>query len=408
MSTLHAVAIPKWGIEMVEGTVAGWLSGEGEPVARGDELCEIESDKIVNALEAPAGGVLARIVVGEGETCKVGTLIGVIAPADTAAADIDAFIAAYVIPEHSGDQEDDTAVVAAPARADTAPAPAATGAGRRRVSPVIRRLAEQLGVDLDGVTGSGRNGRITREDVERAAGNSAAGDPVAAANGNPATVSTLTGARRTAARRLAEAKQTVPHFYLNVDVELDALLAACADPGGPQGTPVTVNDLLLAATARALMAVPEVNAQLHGDEVHQFRHADIAIAVATDRGLLTPVLRRADTLSPAELAAASKTLIARTRAGELQRGDLDDGTFTVSNLGMFGVTRFDAIVNPPQVAILALGEARPRPVVRAGAVTTATVMAATLSCDHRVVDGALGARFLAAFREAVERVTANG
>ncbi|MEO0996897.1 MAG: dihydrolipoamide acetyltransferase family protein [Pseudomonadota bacterium] len=407
MSTLHAVAIPKWGIEMVEGTVASWLSGEGDQVDKGDEICEIESDKIVNALEAPAGGVLARIVVADGETCKVGTLIGVIAPADTDAAAIDAFVEAYEVPEHSGDKDDDTAAATAPARADSAPAASADGS-RRRVSPVIRRLAGELGVDLDTVTGSGRNGRITREDVERAAGGAPAAEPATAPGDNPVTVSALTSLSRTAARRLVEAKRTVPHFYLNVDVELDALLAARAGLSESAGTRITVNDLLLAATARALMAVPEVNARLLDDEIHQFRHADIAIAVATDRGLLTPVLRRADTLSPAELAAASKTLIERTQAGELKHGDLDGGTFTVSNLGMFGVTRFDAIVNPPQVAILALGEARPRPVVRDGAVTTATVMAATLSCDHRVVDGALGARFLAAFREAVECVAVNG
>ena len=206
----------------------------------------------------------------------------------------------------------------------------------------------------------------------------------------------------TIARRLVESKQSIPHFYLGAEFVVDRLLAARESLNAEGGPRVSVNDLLVCCTARALADVPGVNAHLVNDEIHEFADISIAIAVATERGLLTPVLTSVGAMSPREIAAATKALVEKTNAGRLERGDLEGGTFTVSNLGMFGIRQFDAIINPPQVAILALGEARPTVIAADGQPTIATVMAANLSCDHRAVDGALGARFLAALKQHVE------
>jgi len=378
MSNIYPIAVPKWGIEMVEGTISTWSFKEGDSVRKGDEVFEMESDKIVNVWDCPVDGVLRRILAQEGDTHPVGALLGVIAGADVADADIDAFISAFG--QSAG---------AASAEETHAPAPPALGGAEdanTRSSPAVRALARELGVDLNTVTGTGRRGRITEEDVKAATGGSAAPQGV--------EVVPLSATRKTIARRLTEAKQQIPHFYLTVDYRLDGLLAHRKTLNDDGGQKVSVNDLLVWCVARALVKEPRVNVNLVGDDIHFFRNANIAVAIATDDGLYPATVYGAQSLSPREIAAKVAELAARAGSGTLTREDITGGTFTVSNLGMYGVSSFTAIINPPMGAILALGRAQERVVVENGAPAVATVVSATLSCDHRVIDGAVGAQFL--------------
>lgn len=404
--------MPKWGIEMTEGTITGWRVGEGQRVERGAEILDVETEKIVNAVESPAGGVLRRILAADGETRAVGALIGVIAEERTSDADIARFVESFVAAVVSFDPNA-AAAAAEPAAAAAMSGATGTASDEGRISPIARRVAERLGVDLAKVTGTGRNGRISKEDVETfaarggaaqgAAAQEAAAPPVAPA---PDSTAAAPGVRRirmsarrgTIARRLLESKQSIPHYRLELDVDFGPLLQhrrALTD--GAAGR-VTVNDLLLRAAALALVQHPMVNAQLEGDEIVQFENADIAIAVAAEAGLVTPILRRANLKSVAAIARESRDLIDRARRGSLLREEISGGSFTISNLGMHGVTRFDAIINAPQVAILAVGAVSQRPAVRSGALAVAELATLTLSADHRVVDGAVGAAFLTTLR----------
>jgi pyruvate dehydrogenase E2 component (dihydrolipoamide acetyltransferase) len=396
-SAIHPVAMPKMGIEMVEGTIAGWRKSVGDSVAAGDEVVEIESDKIINVWESPVDGVLRRCLAEDGEVLKVGALLGVIAAADVADAEIDAFMASFGGPrELSAAATSAPAVATAPVTAvTTTPRVEASGSdeGARRVSPVVRRLAEELGVDLERVQGSGRNGRITTEDVERAAHAGTTPAP-AAAGAAPEERIALSATRKTIARRLTEAKQQIPHYYLDTEYALDGLLAHRKRLNAEGGTRVSVNDLMIWCVARALLREPRLNITFDGETVTRHAHAHVSIAIATDDSLYAATIRNADTLDPAAIGSAAAALADRARRGALGREDITGGSFTVSNLGMFGVTRFTAIINPPMGAILALGKAEPRPVVREGEIRVATILNATLSCDHRVIDGAVGARFL--------------
>jgi len=413
--------MPKWGIEMTEGTITGWRVGEGQRVERGAEILDVETEKIVNAVESPAGGVLRRILAAEGETRAVGALIGVIAEERTSDADIARFVESFVAAVVSFDPK--AAAMAPTAMATTAMATTAvsgTASDEGRVSPIARRVAERLGVDLAKVTGTGRNGRISKEDVETFAAQSGAGaQGSAAAQGTAApapaapTVAApgfrrvrMSARRGTIARRLLESKQSIPHYRLELDVDFGPLLQhrrALTDGAGGR---VTVNDLLLRAAALALIQHPMVNAQFEGDEIVQFENADIAIAVAAEAGLVTPILRRANLKSVATIARESRDLIDRARRGSLHREEISGGSFTISNLGMHGVTRFDAIINAPQVAILAVGAVSQRPAVRSGALTVAELATLTLSADHRVVDGAVGAAFLTTLRDLLDKPAA--
>lgn len=428
-AVINAVTMPKWGIEMTEGTITGWRVGEGQRVERGAEILDVETEKIVNAVEAPAGGVLRRILAGDGETHAVGALIGVIAEEQTSDADITRFIESFVAAVVSFDPG---AAVVPPAEPAAARAAAtntgavamtrgateatmvatatatANAADEARVSPIARRVAERLGVDLSKVTGTGRNGRISKEDVETFAAQAGAAPAVTPA----ATASTavhrirMSARRGTIARRLLESKQSIPHFRLELDVDFGPLLQHKRAQSQATLDKITVNDLLLRATALALVQHPMVNAQLEGNEILQFENADIAIAVAAQAGLVTPILRRANHKSVATIAKESRDLIDRARRGALLREEISGGSFTVSNLGMHGVTRFDAIINAPQVAILAVGAVSQRPVVRDGALAVAEVVTLTLSADHRVVDGAVGAAFLSTLRGLLENPAA--
>jgi pyruvate dehydrogenase E2 component (dihydrolipoamide acetyltransferase) len=407
---IFPITMPKWGIEMQQGTITEWHAVPGGALAKGAPLLDVETEKIVNSVEAPVAGTLRKIVAETGSTESVGALIAVFADASVPDAEIDAFIAGFKPADASFDHADaPTAPTAAPAAVDAA------ADGEARISPIARRIAERLGVDITQVKGTGRNGRVSKEDVEAYAasiGVHADGAPVAApaagsaaAPGDGVVREKMTSMRATIARRLLESKQAIPHYRLAADVDLTALLARRAALRAA-GTEVSVNDLLVRACALTLVKHPAVNAQLQGDEVHKFPHADIAVAVATDGGLVTPIVRSADTKSAAQIGAETGDLATRARSGKLTREEITGGTFTLSNLGMFGIDRFDAIINPPQVAILAVGAGADRVIARGGSVVVAKVATLTLSCDHRVVDGAIGAQFLQALRQTIESADA--
>jgi pyruvate dehydrogenase E2 component (dihydrolipoamide acetyltransferase) len=389
---------------MVEGTISTWNKREGDSIAKGEDVFEMESDKIVNVWDSPVAGVLRRIVVQEGDTRPVGALLGVIAAADVEEAVIDTFIASFTssAAKTAGDTGEAESGTAPAARAGQGGDDAAT-----RSSPSVRRLAQELGVDLNAVTGTGRRGRITDDDVRAhataTAGASANDDGGSDDRASPGAVDVkpLSATRKTIARRLTEAKQQIPHFYLTVEYELDGLLQhrkALNDGGGQK---VSVNDLLVWCVARALMREPRVNVNLVGDDIHQFRSANIAVAIATADGLYPATVYGAEALSPQAIAAKVAELAERANSGALTREDISGGSFTVSNLGMYGVNNFTAIINPPMGAILALGRAQQQVVVKAGAPAVATVVNATLSCDHRVIDGAVGAQFLQVLGEEI-------
>lgn len=398
---IHAIAVPKWGIEMVEGTLNSWSKELGDQVGVGEEILELESDKIVNMLEAGGDGVLRRQLAEPGQTLLVGQLLGIIAAVSVDDAEIDKFIADWQATE---------AAKSGPAAASKAPAPVprrdsarreADQAGEStrsvRVSPVVRRLAAELGVDLASLTGTGRSGRITKEDVEAAAASGPASEtPSEPADPNPVTEEPMTGMRRTIARRMQGAKQTIPHFYLTVDLPLEGIRAERAKLNqAQQEGRVSVNDLIIWCIARALKDVPEMNVQCADDErILRFEDADIAVGVATERGLITPVVKKADSKSIREIATEMAELSAKAREGRLTMDEISGGTFTISNLGMMGVREFTAIINPPQAAILAVGKSEQRVVVEEGEMRVGERMTVTLSCDHRVIDGAVGARFL--------------
>lgn len=455
MVQLKAFTMPKWGIEMSEGTVAEWMVEEGKPFARGDVLALIETDKITNEVEAEADGCFVRLVAQAGETYPVGALLGVLGPPDAAAADVDAFVVAFkpVDASMSGAKGEDVPSPAPP------PTPPASIPDHVAISPAARSAAEASRIDVSTLSGSGRKGRITRQDVDKAlAGQSASAlkGPIAVAGQEAAFASPLarriavqngidlaqvagtghkgriskadvlalvvpepapllrahsvpapagsvevipmSGMRRTIAARLTEAKQTIPHFYLRRRVRADRLIALREQ----QGKRASVNDYLVRAVALALCEVPEVNIQVHGHEIHRFAHADVAVAVATPRGLITPILTGADDLDVLEIGVRLGDLAQRARAGKLQPHEYQGGSFSVSNLGMFGVEQFDAIINPPQGAILAVGKARPEPVDDNGAIRIVPVLYLSLSCDHRAIDGADGARFLEALSALIE------
>ena len=415
MSSIQGITMPKWGIEMQEGTINAWNFTVGQPVAKGDALLDVETEKIVNTVESPAAGTLRRILGDVGDTIAVGALVGVFAEASVSDAEVDAFIANFKGADTSfepstGSDSAPVAAAATPAPA-VAAAPASEDSGETRVSPIARRVAEKLGVDVSKVVGTGRNGRVSKEDVEAyhaaqaggAASGGVASTPAPADDGstNPATREKMTSMRLTIARRLSESKQTIPHYRLAAGVDFTALFARRAELVAA-GQKVSVNDLLLRGVALTLGKHPQLNAHFAGDEVVKFARADVCVAVSTDGGLSTPVLRDVANKTAAEVASGVADLAQRARNGKLVREEITGGTFTVSNLGMYGIDQFDAIINPPQVAILAVGAARERVIARSGAAVVAKVATLTLSCDHRVVDGAVGAAFLADLRACLE------
>lgn len=385
--------MPKWGIEMEEGVIREWCVREGQKVNQGELLAVIETDKIANDVELEFTGTLRRLVGNAEDAYKVGALIAVFADDDVTDAEIDAFVSNFKGVDASFAHAD---IGAASAPVTNPPTAIPDGLS---VSPKAAELARTLGVDLSGVTGSGRNGRVSLQDVEQAAKRQGLFNGADEIADNPYTVIKLTAMRRTIAKRLTEATQTIPHFYLRTVVSITSLIGMRqqARDGGAD-TP-SINDYLIKASAFALMKEPEVNSHFMGDEIHQFRRADISVAVAVPGGLITPVVRGADQKSVSAIAVEMRDFAERARAGTMAQEEYQGGTFSLSNLGMYGVTSFDAVVNPPMAAILAAGTIQRAP-TEAG--DFESVMHLTLSCDHRAIDGALGGRFLQALKFALE------
>ena len=429
------ILMPALSPTMEEGTLAKWLVKEGDTVNSGDLLAEIETDKATMEFEAVDEGVIGKILIPEGsEGVKVNTAIAVLLADGESADDIGSAPAAAPAAAASDAGADEAPKADAPAPT-AAPAAPATGDGKRVfASPLARRIAADKGVDLTTLTGSGPHGRIVKADVEGASASAPASAPAAAPaaasapaaapapaapsadaiarmyEGREFTEVKLDGMRKTIAARLTEAKQTIPHFYLRRDIKLDALLKFRSQLNKQlesRGVKLSVNDFIIKAVANALQQVPDANAVWAGDRVLKMQASDVAVAVAIEGGLFTPVLQDADMKSLSALSAQMKDLAARARDRKLAPQEYQGGSFAISNLGMFRIDNFDAIVNPPHAGILAVGTGVKKPVVGDdGELTVATVMSVTMSVDHRVIDGALGAELLAAIVENLENPVA--
>ena len=453
------LTIPALSPTMEEGALNKWLVKEGDAVRAGDIIAEIETDKATMEFEAVDEGRIGKLLVGEGEEgIPVNTPIAVmleegedddalsgytpepgqVTPGDGAAdADADAPPAATPAGGGTGSEKaaaDKAATAKQPtegaakeARTDVSPSVRREKGARVFASPLARRIAAQNNLDLAAITGSGPNGRIVKRDVEAAREAGVAAKPekaeaVATRPPEPAAAAAAlpfaegsyeevkhTPMRKTIARRLTLSKQTIPHFYLTIDCALDALMALRRDlneraprEGDAPAYKLSVNDFIIRASALALRRTPEANASWTDSAMLRHKHADIGVAVAIEGGLITPIIRAAETKGLAELSNEMRDLAARARARKLKPEEYEGGTFSISNLGMYGISEFSGVINPPHSMILAVGAAEQKPVVKDGAVAVATVMHCTLSCDHRVVDGALGAEFLKVFKGFIE------
>ncbi|MBW4034919.1 MAG: pyruvate dehydrogenase complex dihydrolipoamide acetyltransferase [Proteobacteria bacterium] len=422
------ILMPALSPTMTEGTLAKWLKNEGDTIKSGDVIAEIETDKATMEVEAVDEGVLGKILVAAGtEGVAVNAPIALLVDAGEA------------VPSAAPEPATKAETPAPKAATEATPAPAPRGepkanghdtsdhGARIFASPLARRMAQQAGLNLAGITGSGPNGRIVKADIDAARGQTPAApanvpqaaaapvaSPAASLAPKPAEITAPHDAvphssmRKVIAKRLQAAKQTIPHFYLSMDVELDALLKLRADlnaqspKDGAGAFKLSVNDLIIKASAIALRRVPAANASFTDDAMIRYHDVDISVAVAIPDGLITPIIRKADQKGLAAISNEMKDLAARAKSGKLKPEEFQGGSFSISNLGMFGITSFSAIINPPQGAIIAIGAGEKRPVVRGAELAIATVMTVTLSCDHRVVDGAIGAEFLAAFKSIVE------
>ena len=436
--------MPALSPTMEEGTLAKWLVKEGDTVAAGDLLAEIETDKATMEFEAVDEGTIAKILVSEGtDEVKVGTVIALIAGEgeDAGAAASAPAVASEPVAKDGGETgAGQPATSAAPTPetevkgygadpaedkqiAASAPQPHADRGDRVKASPLARRLAEQKGIDLAALTGSGPGGRIVKADIDGAQPGAkapaAAPAPAPAAAPAPASapqaapVSTdiphetvkLSNMRKTIARRLTESKQQVPHIYLTVDIQLDAVLKLRGELNKgleARGVKLSVNDLLIKALAAALIEVPECNVSFAGDQLIKYSRADISVAVSIPSGLITPIITGADTMPVSLISTQMKELAGRAKEGKLQPQEYQGGTASLSNMGMYGIKQFEAVINPPQGMIMAIGAGEKRPYVVNDALSVATVMSATGSFDHRAIDGADGARLMQAFKRLVE------
>jgi pyruvate dehydrogenase E2 component (dihydrolipoamide acetyltransferase) len=453
------ILMPALSPTMTEGNLAKWHKKEGDKVKSGDVLAEIETDKATMEVEAVDEGTLGKVVVPEGaQAVKVNAVIALLleegedatalagagkaaakpAPAAQAAATSQAAPTQQTAPAAQ------PAAAPAPVNPKTAPPPAAAAApppvngastgDRLFASPLAKRMAEQAGLELGQIKGSGPQGRIVKSDIEAALGKPQAPRPAAAAAAapSPTVVATPpapragapsypkdlivaqagnlpyteiphTGMRRTIARRMVESKQNVPHFNLTVDCEIDALLKIRAELNAKTDKfKISVNDFVIRAAALTMRKVPRANASWSDEAVLLWKQIDCAVAVALEDGLITPIIKNADQKGLATIANEMKDLVTRAKAGKLKLEEFQGGTFSISNLGMYGIKDFNAVINPPHGVILAVGTGEQRAVVKNGALGIATVMSCTLSCDHRVVDGAVGAQWIAAFKKLIE------
>ena len=411
------ILMPALSPTMEEGVLAKWHVKVGDTVSAGDVIAEIETDKATMEVEAVDDGEVLEILVEAGtEGVKVNTPIARLAGDDAAPAPKKPETA-----KEDAKAEPKPELAAEKTEATKAPPAPAKDGERIFASPLARRLAKDAGLDLKSLKGTGPHGRIVKADVESAGkGGASKGATATAPAGEPRKVQSLAqmgipdgsydlipldGMRKAIARRLTDSFRDVPHFPLTIDCEIDALLAARAQVNAllePQGIKVSVNDFIMKAVAMALKAVPEANASYSPEGIAMHHHADVAMAVAIDGGLITPIIRKAETKSLAEIATESKDLAKRARDRKLKPEEFQGGTFSVSNLGMFGIKSFASILNEPQGAIMSVGAGEKRPVVRGDSLAVATVMTVTLTCDHRVVDGAIGARFLQTFKPMIE------
>jgi pyruvate dehydrogenase E2 component (dihydrolipoamide acetyltransferase) len=429
--------MPKLSPTMEEGQISAWHKKEGDAVGVDELLAEVETDKATMEYRSFDKGTLLKILVPGGSVVKLGQPVAIVgAPGE----DVTALLAGLgagapsqaAAPPAVSTAAPTSAVAPAPsalappsaAATSPAPAPAAAAGGRLRASPYVRKLARERSLDLAGVRGSGPHGRIVLRDLEALpatpSGAHAQPKPAATGRGGVSAVDAepevrpLSMMRKTIARRLTESKQSVPHFYLTIDVDADALFElrerinqdlAASVAKGEEPARVSLNDLVVKAVALALRRVPEANAQFTESAILVHKRVDVSVAVAVPEGLVTPVLRSADQKSVLELSTEIRELAARARAKKLSPDEMSNGTFSVSNLGMYGIDAFAAVINPPEGAILAVGQVRREPVVRGDAVVPGRKMAMTLSCDHRVIDGAVGATYLRALRQLLEHPT---
>ena len=435
------IKMPALSPTMEEGTLAKWLVKEGDTVKSGDIMAEIETDKATMEFEAVDEGTIAKILIAEGtDGVKVGAVIAILAEEGEDASAVSAPTKSETPQPAAKESEakpdptdpNKTGSEAKPVERTVTQAedhgrPADAGAsdkgGRVKASPLARRIAADKGIDLGGLTGSGPNGRIVKADVEGAkpgaapAAAKADAAPAAAAAPAPAAkpaavpdipheATKLSNMRKTIARRLTESKQTVPHIYLTVDIQLDALLKLRGELNASlesRGVKLSVNDMLVKALAQALIAVPKCNVMFTPDQLISFKRADISVAVSTPSGLITPIVVGADTKSLSAISTEVKDLAARAKDNKLKPEEFQGGTASISNMGMFGIKQFEAVINPPQGMIMAIGAGEKRPYIVNGELAVATVMSATGSFDHRAIDGADGAELMKVFKDLVER-----
>lgn len=420
------ILMPALSPTMEEGTLARWLKKEGDNIRSGDVIAEIETDKATMEVEAVDEGILAKILIADGsENVKVNSLIAIIAEEGDSDADVEAILQSNssTSPAQNIAKEETSAPSPSASKAAPAAAPQASSKGRIFASPLARRIAANEGLDVASITGTGPYGRIVKKDVEAAlSGATKTTAPLEQSAEAPKAEKTKTalglpsdlpyedipnsGMRKTIASRLTESKHEVPHYYVSIDCELDALLelrkTLNAQSPSENGFKISVNDMIIKAAALALKDVPDMNVAWGGDFIRRFGQADIAVAVATEGGLITPIVKNAGSKGLSTISNEMKDLASRARDGKLAPSEYQGGTFTISNLGMFGTKQFQAIVNPPAAGILAIGAGEKRPVVKNDALAIATVMTVSLSADHRSTDGAVGALFIKAFKKYIE------
>jgi len=391
--------MPEVSANATHAAIQNWAIKEGETIAVGDCIAEIETEKALVELAAEEEGVLGKILVEAGREVEVGSPIGVLFAKGESNVDIAALLAKAVAQQAApAPVADEAPVVPAPVAAQ----PAQTG--RVFASPLARRLAAAKGLDLASLKGSGPNGRIVKRDVEAASAAPVAPAPViaAAVSGPAFDEIPHSGMRKTIARRLVESKATVPHFYLDVEIRMERLLALREQVNQSAPRKISINDFIVKAVAVALRQVPAMNVTWTDTALRQYHEADVCVAVSTDTGLITPVVRNAGGKALSQISADVAELAGRARDGRLRPEEYQGGSFTISNLGMFGVEQFSAIINPPHAAILAVGATQQKPVVEDGELKAGAVMRCTLSVDHRAVDGALAAQWLAVFKGLME------